>query len=452
MKVHFYLLFFTSILVLSGCGGNSLDSSSNDNNQVQDNNDINSGNTTSSSICSALPDPTGSTITVTPGDVDQLASIVGSAAEDTTVLLQDGTYNLNGSSLRFTTPNVTLRSASGNPEAVILDGNYQTNEIITVAASNVTIAEITVQKAYTHPIHVVSSDQNGDTVNTLIYRVHVIDPREQAIKINPHQAGFKVDDGEISCSRVVLTDAGRPNVNPTISGCYTGGIDAHQARDWVVRDNYFAGFWCDSGLSQHAIHFWTGSRGTLVERNVLVDNARGIGFGLLNSRSNVRTYTDGVCPESGGLYIGHYEGIIRNNFISAANPDLFNSAVGFDCGLCIASACRANVVHNTIMSNDSSFASIDIRYAGTNNSNILNNLMSHTIRIRNGATDNDIRSNLEDIATDVVVNISEADLHLNVSNASQAIDSGILLDAGTADSDIDEDSRDNSPDIGADEI
>ncbi len=448
MKNHFYLFFLISVLLFSGCGGGSQSSSGNDNSQIQDNNDNNSGNTTSSSRCSALPEPTGSIITVVPGDVDQLSSIVGSVTEGTTVLLQDGTYNLNGGSLRFNTPNVTLRSASGNPEAVILDGNYQTNQIITVAASNVTIAEITVQKAYTHPIHVISSSQNGDTLNTLIYRVHVIDPREQAIKINPHQAGSKVDNGEISCSRVVLTDAGRPN----ISGCYTGGIDAHQARDWVVRDNYFAGFWCNSGLSQHAIHFWTGSRGTLVERNVLVDNARGIGFGLLSNRPEVRTYSDGVCPESAGLYIGHYEGIIRNNFISAANPAFFNSDVGFDCGLCIASACRANVVHNTIMSNDSSFASIDIRYSGTNNSKILNNLMSHSIRIRNGAIDNDIRFNLEDIATDVVVNISEADLHLNVSNAVQAIDNGILLDVGTADSDIDEDSRDNSPDIGADEI
>lgn len=55
------------------------------------------------------------------------------------------------------------------------------------------------------------------------------DAREQAIKINPHADGFYADSGTIACSSIKLTDQGRPNVNPTITGCYTDGIDAHQA-------------------------------------------------------------------------------------------------------------------------------------------------------------------------------------------------------------------------------
>ena len=66
--------------------------------------------------------------------------------------------------------------------------------------------------------------------------------------------------------------------------CIHRGIDAHDASGWTVRDNYISGFWCDGAggafLSEHAIHFWTGSRDTTVSRNKLVDNARGIGFGL----------------------------------------------------------------------------------------------------------------------------------------------------------------------------
>lgn len=41
-------------------------------------------------------------------------------------------------------------------------------EGITVAASNVTIADLTIKRARTHAIHVVSSS-SADTVNTLIY-------------------------------------------------------------------------------------------------------------------------------------------------------------------------------------------------------------------------------------------------------------------------------------------
>ena len=55
---------------------------------------------------------------------------------------------------------------------------------------------------------------------------------------------------------LLLTDAGRAQVQD----CYTGGIDAHSAWGWVVRDNVFEGFWCDQGLSEHAVHFWVTGR------------------------------------------------------------------------------------------------------------------------------------------------------------------------------------------------
>ncbi len=468
MKVQSYLIVLLALLLFSGCGSTTNAAFSENNEGVDTSTSNNTDGTdagesvdnvtedtvvdpTISGSCSPLPGSTGSTVMVSPSESSQLKSIVASATEGTTILLQDGIYNLNGDALWFNTSNVALRSNSGNPEAVVLNGDYTTTEVITIAASNITIAELTIQKAFTHPVHVVSSDQ-GDTLNTRLYRLHVIDPRAQAIKINPHKAGFSVDNGEISCSKITLTDAGRPLVNPIISGCYTGGIDAHGARDWIVRDNYFTGFWCETGLSEHAIHFWNGSRGTVVERNVLVDNTRGIGFGLRENYDAARVYNDLVCPESAGIFIGHYEGIIRNNFISVATPGVFNSEYGFDCGIYVFSSCKTEVLHNTIMSSGSNFASIDVRFAGTNNSKIYNNLMSHNIIIRNGAIDNDIRSNLENASIDFVLDINNADLHLSIPNASQAIDSGLSLDTGMADTDIDGLVRDASPDIGADEI
>ncbi|MCP4417341.1 MAG: hypothetical protein GY805_12020, partial [Chloroflexi bacterium] len=261
-------------------------------------------------LCQPLDAPTGTIVSV--DTVGELEDAVNSATSGDTILIDDGTYNLDGVYLRIDTPNVTLRSASGNRAAVVLDGNYITTEIIQVVASNVTIADVTLREAYYHPIHVMTTEAS-DTLNTVIYNVHLIDPGEQAIKINPAADGMYPDDGLIACSHLELTDAGRPNIR---NNCYTGGIDAHQAEGWVIRDNEIEGFWCDNGLSEHAVHLWRGCRDTLVERNVLNNNARGIGFGLVTS-GVARTYSDNPCPAASGGYVDHYGGIIRNNFVFA---------------------------------------------------------------------------------------------------------------------------------------
>jgi hypothetical protein len=80
--------------------------------------------TDSGDLCPPLSPPTGSTVTVST--VTELENAVNSAASGDTILVTDGTYDLNGVYLRFDVPNVTLRSVSGNRESVILDGNYVT--------------------------------------------------------------------------------------------------------------------------------------------------------------------------------------------------------------------------------------------------------------------------------------------------------------------------------------
>ncbi|HTP08120.1 MAG TPA: hypothetical protein VMP08_07715, partial [Anaerolineae bacterium] len=86
--------------------------------------------------CAPLPPPSDTIVTVST--VSQLVNAVNTATSGTTIRIADGTYNLNGEYLRLAVPNVTLRSASGNREAVVLDGNYQTTEIVQIVASNVT--------------------------------------------------------------------------------------------------------------------------------------------------------------------------------------------------------------------------------------------------------------------------------------------------------------------------
>lgn len=392
--------------------------------------------------CAALPAPSGTVIDVTPAQADQLASIVQNAAEGSTIRLADGVYKMTVSGeaarrLQFKTKGVTMRSASGKRDAVVIDAEYQTNEAIVVMASNVTIAHLTVTHATDHPIH-VTGGATADITGTLLYDLHVVDGGEQQIKVNTSggQPNTFADDGRLECSLVEVTDAGRPNIE-TLGGtsCYTGGIDAHQTRGWAVRANTFKGIWCADHLAEHAIHFWNGARDTLVERNTIIDCARGVGFGLLESGVS-RQYADNPYP---GLYVGHYDGIIRNNFISAVIP-------AFDTGIELDQARGTKVFHNTVFHPATAFSSIDRRFDNTL-VDLTNNIVVK-LTDRNGAK-GAAAGNLEGATSALFADATKGDLHL-VSGAASAIDKATALpDPGL---DIDGKAHDvGAPDIGAHE-
>jgi hypothetical protein len=384
----------------------------------------------------------------------ELRDAVNGASSGDTILIADGTYALDGIYLRVDVPGVTLRSASGNREAVILDGNYVTTEIIQVVASGVTIADLTLREATYHPVHVTSTD-SGNVTGTLVYNVHIIDPGQQAIKINPHEAKVHFpDDGEVACSHIELTDAGRSQVWNINGSCYTGGVDAHQARGWVIRDNLIEGFWCPGDgdgcgwrdLSEHAIHLWRGCRDTIVERNVMRDNARGVGFGL-EADGSARTYPDDPCPGAPVGYVEHYGGVIRNNFVFAGQSDLFASDCGFDCGICLWQACGARALHNTVASTQAPFSSIEWRFDDTD-VDLINNLVTHNLRDR-GGTDY-LEGNLQSQPLSLFVDGAGGDLHL-AATATAAIDQ--VTSPGDVSDDIDGDPRPvgAGSDVGADE-
>jgi hypothetical protein len=323
---------------------------------------------------------------------------------------------------------------------VILDGNYMTTVIITIMASNVTISDITLRRALYHPIHVVPP-VGMSIVNTRIHNIHIIDPGEQGIKISS-RSGYFADDGEIACSRIELTDAGRAKV----IACYTGGVSAQGARGWVIRDNVIEGFWCEFGLPGHAILLWTGSRDTIVERNVLIDNARGIGFGFVQYGSG-RTYDDDPCPDVG--YVGHYGGIIRNNFVFQNREDLRDSEDGFNCGICLSQACGTKVLHNTVVSTAPPTSSIECRYPNTD-ATITNNLISRNLLVQDGASVT-LAGNLDHQPLSLFIDGAGGDLHL-AEHAHAAVDQGTPIGDGLCVDDIDTDIRGFRPDVGADEI
>lgn len=404
------------------------------------------GKTPTTDFCPPLPAPTDNIVNVST--VAQLVNAVNSATAGTTILIAAGTYNLDGEYLRVDTPNVTVRGAGGNREAVILDGNYQTTEIFQIVASDVTIADLTLREAYYHPIHVSSTD-GADTLNTRIYNVHILDPGQQAIKINPYTGSNALhftDNGLIACSHIELTDAGRPHIR---DNCYTGGVDAHQSRGWTIRDNVIEGFWCKSGLSEHGIHMWRSCRDTTVERNVLRDNARGVGFGLVTSGSGARTYSDNPCPTAEG-YVDDYGGIIRNNFIAANDPDLFTSNSGFDCGICLWNSCNASALHNSIYTANPArtFSALEWRFPNTR-ATITNNLVNDSMYERDAAVATQ-SGNLTDAAAGWFVNAATGDLHL-LATATEPQDR--VAAPADAPTDIDGETRPGGAlaDVGADE-
>lgn len=402
---------------------------------------------TNGEFCPTLAAPTGATVTVSLGE--SIGAAVNAAAAGTTVLVEDGTYDVSNDPIWINKPGVSLRSASGNRGAVILDDGYTDNGsggVVNVRADDVTVGEISIRRSRFHAIHVSGGD-GAPTSRTRIYDVSITDPGEQAIKINTSGAGHHSDDGLIACSRIELTRAGEAFVTSQVSSnsrCYTGGVDAHEAWGWTVRDNWIEGFWCDGAggeyLSEHAVHFWTGSRDTVVERNRLVNNTRGVGFGL---GPGGRSYDDAPCGDVNNA--GHYGGVVRNNFITATDPALFASDNGVQEGVSLSSACNATVVHNTLAYSQAVNSAIEWRFAETS-ATIENNLATGRLWDR-GATAS-LKSNLADQATTGFVDLAAHDLHL-VAGAA-AIGAGT---ASTTSVDIDGEARDQAaPDVGADEL
>jgi hypothetical protein len=387
------------------------------------------GGASAQTPCGPLPPPTGPIIEKFPSDAGNLRSTIANAAPGTTILLHDGVYDMSGGDsshrLVFSTPGLTLRSASGDREAVVLDGGYVTGELVSIQASDTTIADLTLTRAYFHPIHASGPDQPIQGI--LIHNVHIIDPGEQAVKVNPVGVGT-VDHSTLQCSHIELTDIGRPHIR---NNCYTGGLDAHDATGWVVRRNRIEGFWCGDGLSEHGIHMWRLCEDTLVEENLILDCARGIGFGL------------------GGGADGHLGGIIRNNFVAAGDPDLFASPTGFDSGVSLWGAEGAEAVHNTVASTQApSASSIEWRYISTSIT-LANNLVTDRIWDRGGTAF--LTTNTEYASPGLFADVAAGDLHL-VNPGSAPVDSGTPLAAGTCDRDFDRQSRDATPDRGADEV
>lgn len=350
---------------------------------------------------------------------------------DPTILVANGTYRVTSAfGLVLSRSGLTIRSQSGSRDAVILEGpgmlDPSVTHIFQVASDDITIADMTLRNVGAHAIQ-VHGEQSYDADRPVMRNLSIRDTGEQMIKVSYNDAESNGSDGGLVENCWFEYTAG---VGPQF---YIGGIDAHRARDWVVRRNTFR-FIRSPGpsVSEHAIHFWSNSANTLVERNLVIDCDRGIGFGL-GSR-------------------GHTGGIIQNNMIS--HRDL-GGDYG-DVGIELESASGAQVLQNTVyLSHDSAPGGISVRFAASTGVQVKNNLVyvasgGPSVWIRDGASVTSA-GNVSNAQAGWFVNANGGDLHLSRTDIAGVVDGGIDADVGN---DYDGGSRPigGGPDVGADEV
>jgi hypothetical protein len=361
------------------------------------------------------------------------AALEGGAAPGETIFIADGTYAVEPMAINV--PDIVIRSLSGDRESVVLDGNYAENafgngSILNVWASGVTIAHLTLMRAYHHPVHVTGME-SGHTERTLLYDLHIVDGREQQIKANAAGDGARRPlAGRVACSLIELTEAGRAEVADYggYASCYTGGFDGHYAFDWVIEHNVFRGIYCggrEVNVAEHGVHLWSTGGNNLVQNNVFVDCSRGVGIGM------------GESTQPGT--------VVRNNLFFAS-PGFTD----FDTGIELEGAADVEVVHNTMVG--PLVLGVNQRRQ-SDTGRIANNIVvgtSHPIRGSSGCT---VSHNhvLDDAA--IFASVDPANpgfLRLGALAGAQVVDAGLDL-RQVCPEDIDGEARDAQPDLGADE-
>jgi hypothetical protein len=376
-----------------------------------------------------LPAQSGGTVTVgTAAELIDAVFALNNFDGPRTILLRDGVYTIdNYNSFFLTPPGVTIRGLSGDRDAVVIQGDSVFHAdgsrtggtigvLFNVAGDNFTIENVTVGNVANHAVQL-----QLDIDNCVFRNVRFFNTGEQMLKVASNGVADQSDNGLVE-NCLFEYPAG---IGPQ---WYIGGVDAHRARNWTVRNCVFRNIRSPSGaVAEHAIHFWESCIGSVVENNVIVDCDRGIGFGLGTSAAN-----------------GTTGGIIRNNMI------YHRAVAGFaDVGIGLENAAAVQVYNNTIFLQSGYPNAIEYRFAGTS-AEIYNNLTNVIIRQRDSATGT-LGNNLTTAQTTWFRLPADGDLHL-ASRVSAVVDQGRAV-AGLV-ADIDGESRPQAAgfDIGADEF
>lgn len=375
-------------------------------------------------IFSLLPRSASAAVTVS--NVTELVNAINSAnasGGNVTIALANGTYTLSDL-LPISAPHITVESQSGNRDAVIIQGDAMSasasvKEIFRVDADYFTVRNVTLQRVGWHVIQVVGED---DADFTVVSNCVLRNAYEQILKVSQSTGSPNVtgDGGLIENSLFEYTAGIGPQY-------YIGGIDIHGGSDWIVRGNTFRNIISpDTAIAEHAVHIWDSpASNNLVERNVIINCDRGIGFGL------------GTRGASGG--------IIRNNMIyhASGNGSFADVPIGLE------TSPNTQVYNNTVYLENGYPNAIEYRFSATSGVTIRNNLTNRSIAARDGATGT-LSNNLTSAAANWFTDVSSGNLHL-VSGSTSANNAGTSISGLTDDFDGQVRPQGGGIDAGADE-
>jgi hypothetical protein len=361
--------------------------------------------------------------TVTVSNVSQLINAVNNLQSGQTISIEAGTYDLAGVTDALYVPqdisDWAIRGATGNRDDVVIRGAGMSGSVrfgFWIGNSpRGTIADLTIDGVRDHGIIA-----NPGAHDMLYHGLRIVDSGDQFIKSNPVSAGNGNNRGIVQYSIF--------EYRTTDNNDYTNGVDVHGGDDWIIRYNLFKNFLSPVGqaVAGPAILMWNGSTNTLVEGNTFINTARGISLGLIDASG-----------------FDHQGGVIRNNmFYRDAGL-----APAVDVPIFVADSPGTAIYHNTVYLNDGYPNAIEYRFSSSNNIDIRNNLTNRAIVSRDGASGTQ-SGNVTNAGASLFVNVSGGDLHL-VSTAS-VIDQGTTVAGVTTD--LDGETRDSTPDIGADEF
>ena len=371
------------------------------------------GTGTSSTGClrQPLPAANGPRVIVSTAAELQAAADRANRTGHLTVLLRDGTYELDGM-LYIRGDHVTFRSQSGDRERVIVRGQGMrgsVSHVFNVAANHFTAADMTIGWVANHPVQIQGTG-SGD--HARLHNLRIVNAFEQLVKVSGHQSEDGADHGIMEYCLLEYPAGVGPQ-------WYIGGIDAHNADNWIIRNNTFRNIRSpESRLAEHAIHFWSGSQNTLAENNVIINCDRGIGFGLGDR--------------------GHGPGTIRNNFVHTTR----------DVGIGLESCSGAQVYNNSLVTENHA-NSIEYRFSASRDNIVVNNLATAQIRSRDGGSAR-VHNNLSNAQPNWFVDATAGDLHLSNSVPAIVVDSGTTIETVTTDIDC-QPRVEGRFDIGADE-
>lgn len=263
-----------------------------------------------------LPSPAGEVVRV--GNIEELMAAVDGLKPGSTILIEDGEYQLPRPIVLRDQKEIALRSASGDPGSVTLRGKgwestARGDDLVHISkCEGVTIADLTFADARSYGIKVEA--ENGPR-NVNIYNCRFRDIGVRAIKGSAgRDPSVRAVNGSVRYCEFENTKI--PPAEWAFGGDYISAIDMMALENWTFSDNTFKNIKGRNGGGRAAIFIWVRSTNIVVERNFILNCDRGIAFGNPGQSTANR-------PGEEVIYVAN--GTIRNNVIAGGRTAGSNS-------------------------------------------------------------------------------------------------------------------------------